>query len=91
MDQDFEVSQVMGPWFEYVDKFARKDFMFWKFKMQTMVKAKNLQGLINGKEVWCKVYGAKSIWERSQNEHDAITLSTYTKRESWFHHTKFDK
>jgi hypothetical protein len=30
------------------------------------------------------VDGAKNIWERSQNEHDAITLSTYTKRESWF-------
>jgi hypothetical protein len=50
--------------------------------METMVKAKNLQGLINGKEVWCKVDGAKNIWERSQNKHDVITLSTYTKKES---------
>jgi hypothetical protein len=50
--------------------------------METMVKAKTLQGLINGKEVWCKVYSGKSIWERGQNEYDVITLSTYAKKES---------
>jgi len=37
--------------------------------METMVKAKNLRGLINGKKV-------------KPSERDAITLSTYPKRES---------
>jgi hypothetical protein len=39
--EDLESSQVMGPRFGYVDKFTKKDFMFWKFKMETMLKARD--------------------------------------------------
>ncbi len=43
--------------------------MFWKFEMKTMLKAKDLWGLIDGKEA-------------KPNECDATILSTYAKKES---------
>jgi hypothetical protein len=59
----------MGPRFGYIDKFARNDFMLWKFEMETMLKAKYLWGLIDGKEA-------------KPNECNATILSTYAKNES---------
>ncbi len=53
--EDLESSQVMGPRFGYVDKFTKKDFMFWKFKMETMLKARDFQGFIDMKETKPKV------------------------------------
>jgi hypothetical protein len=41
----------MGQWFGYVDKFIKKDFMFWKFKMETMLKVRDLWGFIDWKEI----------------------------------------
>lgn len=40
----------MGPRFGYVDKFTEKDFMLWKFKMESMLKVRHLWGFIDGKE-----------------------------------------
>jgi hypothetical protein len=39
----------VGPRFGYVDKFTKKDFMFWKFKMETMLKVKDFWGFIDMK------------------------------------------
>jgi hypothetical protein len=67
--EDTEVSQVMGPLFRYVDKFMGKDYMLWKFKMETMLKARELWRLVDGKDV-------------KPSEGEVAALSTYTKRES---------
>jgi hypothetical protein len=40
----------MGPRFGYVDKFTEKDFILWKFKMESMLKVRNLWGFVDGKE-----------------------------------------
>jgi hypothetical protein len=40
--EKLDFSEVMGPCFEYINKFTRKDFMLWKFKMETMLKAREL-------------------------------------------------
>jgi hypothetical protein len=34
-------SQVMGPQYGVVNKFERKHYMFLKFKMETLLKAKD--------------------------------------------------
>ncbi len=57
----------MGPHFGYINKFTRNDFMLWKFKMETMLKARELWGLVNRKDV-------------KLNEQEVAALSTYTKR-----------
>jgi hypothetical protein len=49
--EELDFSQVMGPHSEYINKFTRKDFMLWKFKMETMLKARELWGLVDGKDV----------------------------------------
>jgi hypothetical protein len=51
MDSTAESSQVMGPLYEVVKKFEGKHYMFWKFKMETSLKARELWGLIDGSEV----------------------------------------
>lgn len=45
--EDLEISQVMGPQFEYIDKFIRKYVMFWIFKMEITLKARDLWGIID--------------------------------------------
>jgi hypothetical protein len=40
--EELDFSKVMGPHFVYIDKFTRKDFMLWKFKMETNLKAREL-------------------------------------------------
>jgi hypothetical protein len=67
--EDSEVSQVMGPLFKYVDKFTGKDYMLWKFKMETMLKARKLWGLVDGEDV-------------KPSEGEVAVLFAYTKRES---------
>lgn len=42
--EDFEVSQVMGSQFKYVDEFINNNFMYWKLKMETILKEKNICG-----------------------------------------------
>ncbi len=59
----------MVPHFEYVDKFMGKDFMFQKFKMETMLKVRDLWSLVDGEDV-------KPI------ECEVVVVVTYTKRES---------
>jgi hypothetical protein len=41
----------MAPLHGHVNKFTRKDFMFWKFKIKTMLKSRNLWGHIDGSNV----------------------------------------
>jgi hypothetical protein len=53
--EDLKSSQVTGPRFGYIDKFIGKDVMFWKFKMEIMLKARNLWGFIDEKETKPKV------------------------------------
>jgi hypothetical protein len=57
----------MDPRFGYIDKFTRKDFLLWKFKMETMLKAIKLWGLVDGKDV-------------KPSEQEVVTLSIYIKR-----------
>jgi hypothetical protein len=40
--EELDFSQVICPCFAYIDKFTWKDFMFWKFKMETILKAREL-------------------------------------------------
>jgi hypothetical protein len=44
--EDPKSSQVMGSQFGYLDKFTKKKFMLWKFKMETMLKVRDLWGFI---------------------------------------------
>jgi hypothetical protein len=46
-----------------------KDYMLWKFKMETMLKARKLWGLVDGKDV-------------KPSKGEVAALSAYTKRES---------
>jgi hypothetical protein len=39
----------MGPRLGYLDKFTKKDFMLWKFKMETMLKVRDFWGFIDKK------------------------------------------
>jgi hypothetical protein len=41
----------MAPLQGHVNKFTRKDFMFWKFKIKTMLKSRNLSSHIDGSNV----------------------------------------
>jgi hypothetical protein len=59
----------MGPHFGYVDKFIGNDFILWKFKKETMLKARELWGLIDGKNV-------------KLGENDIIAIFVYMQRES---------
>jgi hypothetical protein len=59
----------MGPHFGYVDKFIGNDFMLWKFKKETMLKAKKLWGLIDGKNV-------------KLGKSETIAIFTYMQRKS---------
>ncbi len=43
--------------------------MFWKFKMETMLKARELWGLVDKKDV-------------KLSEQEVVALSTYTKRKN---------
>ncbi len=53
--EDLKISHVMGPRFGYINKFIGKDVMFWKFKMESVLKARNLWGFIDKKEIKPKV------------------------------------
>jgi len=61
--EKLDFSQVMGPHFEYINKFTRRDFMLWKFKMETMLKARELWGLVDGKDV-----AALSAYTKKENQ-----------------------
>jgi hypothetical protein len=41
----------MGPQYRATEKFEGKNFMLWKFKVETLLKAKKLWGLVSGKKV----------------------------------------
>jgi hypothetical protein len=69
MMEEFDLSQIKGPHFRYVDKFIGKDFMFWKFKMETMLKVRDLWGLIDQKDV-------------KLTKGEVAAIAAYTKRES---------
>ncbi len=60
----------MGSQFGYLDKFTKKKFMLWKFKMETMLKVKDLRSFIDKKETKPE---AKTI----------TTLAAYKKKESY--------
>jgi hypothetical protein len=53
--EDLKSSQITGPRFGYIDKFIGKDVMFWKFKMEIVLKARNLWCFIDKKETKPKV------------------------------------
>jgi hypothetical protein len=64
----------MGPHFGYVDKFIGNDFMLWKFKKETMLKAKKLWGLIDGKNVKLGESETIAIFAYMQRESHAFNL-----------------
>jgi hypothetical protein len=41
----------MGPQYGAIEKFEGKNFMLWKFKVETLLKAKEFWGLVSGKKV----------------------------------------
>jgi hypothetical protein len=41
----------LGPLYKTIEKFERKNFMLWKFKIKTLFKVKELWGLVTRKEV----------------------------------------
>jgi hypothetical protein len=67
--EEFDFSQIKGPCFTCVDKFIGKDLKLWKFKIETKLKAKDLWGLVDGKDV-------------KLAEGEVATIVAYTKRES---------
>lgn len=68
--EEFDLSQIKGPHFRYVDKFTRNlDFMIWKFKMETMLKVRDLWGLVDQKDV-------------KLTKGEVAAIAAYTKRES---------
>jgi hypothetical protein len=40
----------MGPQYRAIEKFEGNNFMLWKFKVKTLLKAKEIWGLVSGKE-----------------------------------------
>jgi hypothetical protein len=44
-----EDSQVMGPRYGHVDKFEGRDYMLCKLKIETLLKARELWSLVDGK------------------------------------------
>jgi hypothetical protein len=58
----------MGPPYKVVKKFEGKHYILWKFKMETLLKARELWGLIDDIEM--KPHG------------DAVALLAYTKKEN---------
>jgi hypothetical protein len=68
MDSTAKSSQVMGPLYKVVEKFEGKHYIFWKFKMETLLKARELWGLIDSTEL--------------KPQGDAATLLAYTKSEN---------
>jgi len=68
MDSTTKSSQVMGPLYGVVEKFEGKHYMLWKFKMETLLKARELWGPIDDTEV--------------KPQGDAIALLAYTKRQN---------
>jgi hypothetical protein len=75
MDSTAESSQVMGPLYRIVEKFELKHYMLWKFKMETLLKEKELWGPIDSVEVKC--------------QGDATALLAYIKRENKASSSKF--
>jgi hypothetical protein len=65
--EDSEVSQAMGPQFRYVDH--GQGLYALEVQMETMLKARELWGLVDGKDV-------------KPSEGEVWGSSTYTKRES---------
>jgi hypothetical protein len=68
MDITARSSQVMGPPYGVVKKFEGKHYILWNFKMEILLKARELQGLIDDIEM--KPHG------------DATTLLANTKKEN---------
>jgi hypothetical protein len=68
MDIAIESSQVIGPPYGVVKKFEGKHYILWKFKMETLLKARDLWELIDNIEM--KPHG------------DVATLLAYTKKEN---------
>jgi hypothetical protein len=64
----------MSPHFGYVDKFIGNDFMLWKFKKETMLKARELWGLIDGKNVKLKESETIAIFAYMQKKSHAFNL-----------------
>ncbi len=42
--------EVMGPQYGHVDKFEGKKYMLWKFKIQNLLKARDLWNLVGVNE-----------------------------------------
>jgi len=59
-------SQVMGP---FMDKFEGMNYMLWRFKMEIMLKVKELWGLINKTKV-------------KPNETDIVVTITFVNKEN---------
>jgi hypothetical protein len=62
-------SHVMGP---LMDKFEGTNYMLWWFKMETMLKAKELWGLIDKTKV-------------KSNEVDIVAIIAFVKKENQVH------
>ncbi len=41
----------MGPQYEVIEKFEGNNFMLWKFKVEALLKARELQELVNGEKM----------------------------------------
>jgi hypothetical protein len=60
----------MGSQYEVIKKFEGKNFMLWKSKIESLFKAREFWGLINGEEV-------------KLDPSDALGLLVYEKKDRW--------
>lgn len=51
MENVVKGSQVMGPQYGIIEKFEGKQYMFWKFKIEILLKTRELWGFIDGMKV----------------------------------------
>ncbi len=57
--EEIDCSWVMGLEYGVIKKFEGKNFILWKFKIESLFKARELWGLINGEEV--KLYPSNAL------------------------------
>jgi hypothetical protein len=72
--EEINRSQVMGPQYGVIEKFEGKNFMLWKFKVKALFKARELWGLVSGKEVKLEVDHAGELLTYKRKEKKALNL-----------------
>jgi hypothetical protein len=64
----------MGRQYGAIEKFEGKNFMLWKFKVEMLLKAKELWGLVSGKKVKPNLINVLRLLVYERKERRALNL-----------------